>query len=94
MNLDTSPRGENVPDDPEGNYDFGLGPGFYLNAVQELWAQHYRMYDYVVKELPALIGGYFLVTDGRSISGHSVDGPWGLGLRLAQFGTLPFSFRL
>jgi S-formylglutathione hydrolase len=71
---DTSPRGESVPDDPEGNYDFGLGAGFYINAVQEPWARHYRMYDYVVKELPALIETLFPVTDQRSISGHSMGG--------------------
>jgi S-formylglutathione hydrolase len=71
---DTSPRGESVPDDPEGNYDFGLGAGFYLNAVQEPWAHHYRMYDYVVKELPALIKEHFPVTNERSISGHSMGG--------------------
>ena len=71
---DTSPRGESVPDDPEGNYDFGLGAGFYVNAVQEPWARHYRMYDYVVKELPELIEELFPVTDERAISGHSMGG--------------------
>jgi S-formylglutathione hydrolase len=71
---DTSPRGECVPDDPQGDYDFGLGAGFYLNAVQEPWARHYRMYDYVVKELPALIEELFPVTGERSISGHSMGG--------------------
>ena len=71
---DTSPRGESVPDDPEANYDFGLGAGFYLNAVQEPWARHYRMYDYVVKELPGLIEELFPVTDERAISGHSMGG--------------------
>src|SRR5690554_1229749 len=45
---DTSPRGEGVPDDPEGAYDFGLGAGFYVNATQEPWSKHYRMYDYIV----------------------------------------------
>jgi S-formylglutathione hydrolase len=71
---DTSPRGESVPDDQDGSYDFGLGAGFYLNAVQEPWSRHYRMYDYVVKELPLLIEELFPVTDKRSISGHSMGG--------------------
>lgn len=72
--ADTSPRGEGVPDDVEGNYDFGLGAGFYVNAVQEPWARHYRMYDYVVEELPDMIEKHFPVTTERSISGHSMGG--------------------
>ncbi len=71
---DTSPRGEGVADDAEGAYDFGLGAGFYLNATAEPWARHYRMYDYVVQELPALIEANFPVTDRRGISGHSMGG--------------------
>lgn len=71
---DTSPRGAGVPDDPGAAYDFGLGAGFYLNATQAPWAQHYRMYDYVVDELPALIETNFPVSDKRGISGHSMGG--------------------
>jgi len=71
---DTSPRGPDVPDDPEGAWDFGLAAGFYVNATQEPWSKHYRMYDYVVKELPELIEQVFPVTDRRSISGHSMGG--------------------
>lgn len=71
---DTSPRGEGVPDDPDGAYDFGLGAGFYVNATQKPWAQHYRMYDYVTQEIPALIEANFPVSDQRSISGHSMGG--------------------
>ncbi len=71
---DTSPRGAGVPDDPEGAWDFGLGAGFYLNATEQPWAQHYRMYDYVVDELPALIEANFPVSDRRGISGHSMGG--------------------
>lgn len=71
---DTSPRGEGVPDDPEGAYDFGLGAGFYLNATQQPWARHYQMYDYVVDELPALVEASFPVSARRSISGHSMGG--------------------
>ena len=52
---DTSPRGADVPGDPDGGWDFGLGAGFYLNATQMPWAQHYRMHDYVVHELPGYV---------------------------------------
>ena len=71
---DTSPRGADVPDDPDGAWDFGLGAGFYLNATEQPWAQHYRMYDYVVHELPMLIEANFPVSDRRGISGHSMGG--------------------
>jgi len=71
---DTSPRGEQVPGDPDGAWDFGLGAGFYLNATQQPWAQHYRMHDYVVEELPALIEAHFPASGERSISGHSMGG--------------------
>lgn len=69
---DTSPRGPGVPND-EG-YDLGEGAGFYLNATQAPWAQHYRMQDYVAQELPALIEQHFPTTDARGISGHSMGG--------------------
>lgn len=71
---DTSPRGDDVPDDADGAYDFGLGAGFYVNATQQPWARHYQMHDYVVDELPALIERAFPVTDARSICGHSMGG--------------------
>lgn len=71
---DTSPRGEGVADDANGAYDFGLGAGFYVNATQEPFARHYRMYDYVVQELPALIEANFPVSDRRGIAGHSMGG--------------------
>lgn len=69
---DTSPRGEGVAND-EG-YDLGQGAGFYVNATEEPWCRHYQMYDYVTKELPALIEASFPVTDERVISGHSMGG--------------------
>src|SRR3546814_4458975 len=56
---DTSPRGEGVPDDPEGAYDFGLGAGFYVDATQEPFSRHYRMWSYVTDELPGIIGESF-----------------------------------
>ena len=71
---DTSPRGEGVPGDPEGAWDFGLGAGFYLNASEQPWARHYRMHDYVVHELPALIEAHLPVSERRGISGHSMGG--------------------
>jgi len=69
---DTSPRGEGVADDEA--YDLGQGAGFYLNATQAPWAEHYRMYDYIVTELPELIEAHFPVTSRRAISGHSMGG--------------------
>ncbi|WP_342243149.1 S-formylglutathione hydrolase [Pseudomonas sp. OTU5201] len=71
---DTSPRGADVPGDPDNAWDFGLGAGFYLNATQEPYARHYRMHDYVVHELPALIEANFPVSERRGISGHSMGG--------------------
>ena len=69
---DTSPRGASVAD-AEG-YDLGQGAGFYLNATREPWAAHYRMYDYVVDELPALVDAHFPASGARGISGHSMGG--------------------
>lgn len=71
---DTSPRGEGVPDDESGAYDFGLGAGFYLNATQAPFDKHYRMYDYIVDELPMLVETCLPLTESRSISGHSMGG--------------------
>ena len=80
---DTSPRGEEVPDDEERSYDFGLGAGFYINATEEPWATHYQMYDYVVEELPALINAEFPVDGSKvAISGHSMGGHGALTIAL------------
>ncbi len=70
---DTSPRGTDLPGEHD-DWDFGSGAGFYLNATQTPWADHYNMYDYVVKELPALVEKELPVTDLRSVSGHSMGG--------------------
>ena len=84
---DTSPRGEGVPDDPDGGYDLGLGAGFYVNATQEPRRRHYRMYDYVVDELPALIVNEFPVDASRvGLSGHSMGGHGALTLALKNPG--------
>lgn len=69
---DTSPRGQAVAD--RSDSDLGQGAGFYLNAVQTPWAEHYQMYDYIADELPALIEANFPVTEQRSIFGHSMGG--------------------
>ncbi|WP_250454648.1 S-formylglutathione hydrolase [Caballeronia sp. ATUFL_M2_KS44] len=81
---DTSPRGDDVPDDPA--YDIGKGAGFYVNASQEPWATHYRMYDYVVDELPALVEAEFPASQARAISGHSMGGHGALTIALRNPG--------
>lgn len=70
---DTSPRGLGLPGEDD-SYDFGSGAGFYINATEQPWAPHYRMYDYVTRELPQLVEAELPVTDQRSISGHSMGG--------------------
>ena len=80
---DTSPRGEGVPDDPEGAWDFGLGAGFYVDATEQPFARHYRMWSYVTAELPALIAANFPVDMARqSIMGHSMGGHGALTIGL------------
>jgi S-formylglutathione hydrolase len=80
---DTSPRGEGVTDDPEGAWDFGLGAGFYVNAVQEPFAKHYRMRDYIEAELPSIIGSEFPADmDRQGIMGHSMGGHGALTISL------------
>ena len=71
---DTSPRGPQVPGDPEGAWDFGHGAGFYVDATQAPWAEHYRMHDYVVHELPRVIESELPIDARRGISGHSMGG--------------------
>jgi S-formylglutathione hydrolase len=84
---DTSPRGEEVADDPAGAYDFGLGAGFYIDATQQPYARHYRMYSYITKELPELIAANFPADMGRqSITGHSMGGHGALTIALANPG--------
>ena len=80
---DTSPRGDAVPDDADGAWDFGLGAGFYVNATEQPWAEHYQMYDYIVSELPTLIDANFSIDPRRmSISGHSMGGHGALTIAL------------
>ena len=79
---DTSPRGEDVPDDD--GYDFGKGAGFYVDATQEPWATNYRMRSYIEDELPALIAAQFPMADmaRQSITGHSMGGHGALTIGL------------
>jgi S-formylglutathione hydrolase len=80
---DTSPRGEGVPDDPAAAYDLGLGAGFYVDATQEPWSGHYRMWTYVTDELPGLIAGEFPADmDRQAITGHSMGGHGALTVAL------------
>jgi len=81
---DTSPRGDNVAND-EG-YDLGQGAGFYVNATEAPWEEHYRMYDYVVDELPKLIEATFPVSQKRAIAGHSMGGHGALMISLRNPG--------
>ena len=82
---DTSPRGDDVPDD-EG-YDFGKGAGFYVNATEAPWAEHFRMRSYVEEELPALVASHFPVDmDRQGITGHSMGGHGALTISLRNPG--------
>ena len=81
---DTSPRGENVAD--ADGYDLGKGAGFYVNATRAPWASHYRMYDYIVDELPAWVEADPAASDRRAISGHSMGGHGALTIALRNPG--------
>ena len=78
---DTSPRGEGIADAEE--WDFGKGAGFYVDAAQEPWALHYRMWTYVTEELPSLVAAEFPADmDRQSITGHSMGGHGALTVAL------------
>lgn len=83
VSPDTSPRGDGVPDDPDDDYDFGLGAGFYVNATQTPWSQHYQMYDYVIQELRQIIFEQFPGDPERhGLTGHSMGGHGALTIGL------------
>ncbi len=85
---DTSPRGEDVADDE--NFDMGQGAGFYVNATEEPWSRHFRMWDYVTEELPALVAENFAIDlDRQAITGHSMGGHGALTVAM----NLPERFR-
>jgi S-formylglutathione hydrolase len=78
---DTSPRGPGVPDDEA--YDLGQGAGFYVNATQDPWAEHFQMWSYVTEELPAALFKRFALDEARQgISGHSMGGHGALTLAM------------
>jgi len=80
---DTSPRGADVPTAPEGQWDFGLGAGFYVDATEEPWAANYRMWTYITDELPALVAAEFPADMGaQAITGHSMGGHGALTVAL------------
>ena len=84
---DTSPRGEGVPDDPAGAYDFGLGAGFYVDATAERFKRNYRMWSYVTQELPELVKAEFPAdADRQGITGHSMGGHGALTVALRNPG--------
>ena len=78
---DTSPRGVDIEGDSD-SWDFGKGAGFYVNATEAKWAPHYKMYDYVTAELPALIASLFPTSGKQSIMGHSMGGHGALTIAL------------
>ncbi len=83
VSPDTSPRGDEVPDDPDKDYDFGLGAGFYLNATQTPWSRHYHMYDYVMTELQdAVFNNFPGDRDRHGLTGHSMGGHGALTIGL------------
>lgn len=70
---DTSPRGDQVPEGD--NWDIGTGAGFYINATEEPWSDHYHMYDYITKELPEVVYDLLPNFSGKeAIMGHSMGG--------------------
>ena len=82
---DTSPRGEGVADDDA--YDLGQGAGFYVNATQDPWKPHFRMWDYVAEELPALVASEFAIdAERQAITGHSMGGHGALTLAMGRKG--------
>ncbi len=89
---DTSPRGDDVPDDPDGAWDFGLGAGMYVNATQEPWSTHYHMYDYVMQDLQEAVFDNFPGDRARhGLTGHSMGGHGALTIGLKHpdvFGSL------
>ena len=80
---DTSPRGAEVPDDPDGLWDFGQGAGFYVDATEAPWDRHFNMWTYLAEELPGVVGEEFPADmDRQSICGHSMGGHGALTLAL------------
>lgn len=82
---DTSPRGAGVPGEAD-NWDFGAGAGFYVDALQEPWSRHYRMYSHIL-ELRQLVLDTLPADPARvGIFGHSMGGHGALMLALRNPG--------
>src|SRR5277367_4044519 len=82
ISPDTSPREPRIPGDAD-HWDFGLSAGFYLDATQPPWSQNYRMYSYVVRELPQIVAHHLPARSGATgIFGHSMGGHGALTLAL------------
>ena len=80
---DTSPRGEGVANDEA--YDLGQGAGFYVNATEEPWKPHFRMWDYIVEELPGIVGDQFPIDlEAMGITGHSMGGHGALTIAMTH----------
>ena len=78
---DTSPRGDDVADDD--SYALGKGAGFYMTATKQPWATHYKMDEYITKELPQLVAEIVPLQEGKAgITGHSMGGHGALTLGL------------
>jgi Predicted esterase len=84
---DTSPRGAGVADDDA--YDLGQGAGFYVNATQDPWAQHFQMWSYITEELPTALFSRFALDEGRqAITGHSMGGHGALTIAMSFSGAV------
>ncbi len=85
---DTSPRGDDVPDDNE--YDLGQGAGFYVDATEAPWAKHFQMWTYITEELPKLVFRNFDMDEtAQGITGHSMGGHGALTIGM----TLPDQYK-
>lgn len=80
---DTSPRGAGIPGETD-SWDMGAGAGFYLDATAEPWAQHYKMYSYITKELMVVLKDNFAALDltRMGVTGHSMGGHGALTIAL------------
>lgn len=82
VTCDTSPRDTGIPGEAD-DWEFGSGAGFYVNATQQPWARHFRMYDYVLHELRETVLARFPARRDRvGIFGHSMGGHGALVLAL------------
>ena len=79
---DTSPRDTGI-EGASDDWEFGHGAGFYLDATQPPWSRHFRMYSYIVEELPGVVGMNFpAAADSAGIFGHSMGGHGALTIAL------------